>query len=88
MVPSSAVLHDGGIDGSTIVYVLDPGAALPRVHARRVTTGAARADSLEITSGIAAGDQVVVAGQQRLREGARVQSVGVNNNETTGAAKP
>jgi RND family efflux transporter MFP subunit len=88
MVPSAAVLHDGGVDGSTIVYVLDRDAAPSRVHARRVTTGAARADSLEITSGIAAGDQVVVAGQQRLREGARVQSVGANASQTTGAAKP
>ena len=86
MVPSAAVLHDGGVDGSTIVYVLDRDAV--RVHARRVTTGAARADSLEITSGVAAGDRVVVAGQQRLREGARVQTVGASRSETTGAAKP
>src|SRR5262249_3793297 len=27
MVPSSAVVHDGGVDGSTIVYVLDRDAA-------------------------------------------------------------
>ena len=74
MVPSAAVLHDGG-SGATIVYVLDRDAA--RVHARRVTTGIARGDSLEITSGINPGDRVVVAGQQRVREGARVQSGGV-----------
>jgi len=74
MVPAPAVLHDGGVSGTTIVYVLDHDAA--RVHARRVTTGAARGDSLEITSGVVAGDQIVVAGQQRLRDGARVQQVG------------
>src|SRR5215831_11901190 len=80
MVPAPAVLHDGGVNGTTIVYVLDHDAA--RVHARRVTTGAAHGDSLEITSGVAAGDRIVVAGQQRLREGARVQLVGVNSSET------
>ncbi len=76
MVPAPAVVHDGGINGTTIVYVLDHDAA--RVHARRVTTGVARGDSLEITSGVASGDQIVVAGQQRLRDGARVQQVGSN----------
>jgi membrane fusion protein (multidrug efflux system) len=70
MVPAAAVLHDGGVNGSTVVYVLDRDAA--RVHARRITTGAVRGDSLEITSGIAADDQIIVAGQQRLREGASV----------------
>jgi len=73
MVPAPAVVHDGGVNGTTIVYVLDHDAA--RVHARRVTTGAAHGDSLEITSGVATGEQIVVAGQQRLRDGARVQQV-------------
>lgn len=71
MVPAAAVLHDGGVNGTTVVYVLDRDAA--RVHGRRITTGVVRGDSLEITSGIAAGDQVVVAGQQRVRDGVRVQ---------------
>jgi RND family efflux transporter MFP subunit len=81
MVPAAAVLHDGGVNGTTIVYVLDSEGA--RVHARRVTTGVARGDSLEITSGITAGDQVVVAGQQRVRDGARVQLA----SETMGGTK-
>ena len=81
MVPAAAVLHDGGVNGTPIVYVLDREGA--RVHARRVTTGVARGDSLEITSGIAAGDQVVVAGQQRVRDGARVQLA----SEITGGTK-
>ena len=71
MVPASAVGHDAGVDGTTIVYVVDRDAS--RVHARRVTTGIVRGDSLEIASGIIAGDKVVVAGQQRLRDGARIQ---------------
>ena len=71
LVPATAVLRNGGVDGSTIVYTVDQGGS--RVHARRVTTGAARGDSLEITSGLTSGDVIVVAGQHRLREGAPVQ---------------
>jgi RND family efflux transporter MFP subunit len=86
MVPAPAVLHDGGVNGTTIVYVLDQsGAASTRAHARRVTTGIARGDSLEITSGLAVNDRVVVAGQQRLREGAAVT---LQSNAMTGSAKP
>jgi RND family efflux transporter MFP subunit len=73
VVPAAAVVHDAGVNGTTSVYVVDRDAA--RVHARRVTTGAPRGDSLEITSGLATGDRVVVAGQQRLRDGAKVQLV-------------
>jgi RND family efflux transporter MFP subunit len=88
VVPAAAVLHDGGANGATIVYVLDRDGA--RAHVRRVTTGAARGDSLEITSGLAENDRVVVAGQQRLRDGARVQLVSADTpaSGTTGGAKP
>jgi len=60
------------------------------VHARRVATGAVHGDSLEITSGIAAGEQLVVAGQQRLRDGARVQLVRLASEagESVGGTKP
>jgi len=81
MLPAAAVLHDGGVNGATIVYVLDRDAG--RVHARRVTTGLARGDSLEIASGVTPSDRVVVAGQQRVRDGARVQLA----SETTGGTK-
>jgi len=88
LLPAAAVLHDGGVNGTTRVYVLDSDGA--HVHSRRVTTGAARGDSLEITSGIAPNDRVVVAGQQRLRDGARVRTISANaqSNETTGGVKP
>jgi multidrug efflux pump subunit AcrA (membrane-fusion protein) len=82
------VLHDGGVDGKTIVYVLDRDAS--RVHARRVTTGVARGDSLEVVSGLATGDRVVVAGQQHVRDGARVHvaDTSAQPRVTTGGAKP
>jgi RND family efflux transporter MFP subunit len=88
VVPAVAVVHGGGVNGTTNVYVLDHDAA--RVHARRVTTGPAHGDSLEITSGIATDEKVVVAGQQRLRDGARVQLVRVDSQRSAamGGTKP
>ena len=84
MVPASAVLHDGGVNGATVVYTVDRQGG--RAHAKRVTTGVTRGDSLEITSGLSAGDRVVIAGQQRLRDGARVQILGAAStpNDTVG----
>jgi RND family efflux transporter MFP subunit len=81
MVPATAVLHDGSMNGAPLVYVLD-GA---RAHARRVTIGAARGDSLEITSGLNVSERVVIAGQQRLRDGSAVT---LQSNDMPGSAKP
>jgi membrane fusion protein, multidrug efflux system len=67
-VPATAVVRDA--DGATLLYLLD--ASTSRVRGRRVTVGAARGETVEITSGLAAGDLVVVAGQQRVREGSLV----------------
>jgi RND family efflux transporter MFP subunit len=88
LVPAAAVRHNGAMDGSTVVYVLDRDAA--RAHARRVTTGAARGDSLEIVSGLTVNDRVVVAGQQRLRDGSAITLLGANvpSNTLTGSTKP
>lgn len=88
LVPAAAVLHDGGVDGATIVYTLDQTDS--RVHARRVTIGAARGDSLAITSGLRRGDRIVVAGQQRLRDGALVTTLAnrvAMHNDTTGGVQ-
>ncbi len=80
VVPTAAVVHDGGVNGPTNVYVVDRDAAV--VHARRVTTGVVRGDSLEITSGLRADERVVIAGQQRLRDGVRVQLVSVESQHS------
>jgi RND family efflux transporter MFP subunit len=88
LVPATAVRSNGAMNGSTVVYVLDRDGS--RAHSRRVTTGAARGDSLEIVAGLAVNDRVVVAGQQRLRDGSPVKLVDVNSpsNELTGSTKP
>ena len=85
VVPAVAVLHEGTVNGTTVVYVLDRDSS--RVHARRVVTGAAHGDSLEIASGLDATDRVIVAGQQRLREGAAVKLLS-SSNAVNGSAKP
>ena len=87
LVPSAAVLHDGTVNGTTVVYVLDRDSA--RAHTRRVTTGAARGDSLEIASGLEVNDRVVVAGQHRLRDGAAVKLLDANaTSNITARTKP
>jgi membrane fusion protein, multidrug efflux system len=87
-VPAAAVRHNGAMNGSPVVYVLDRDAA--RAHARRVTTGAARGDSLEIVSGLAVNERVVVAGQQRLRDGSPITLLGAHApaKDLTGSTKP
>ncbi len=71
-VPAAAVARDA--DGATLVYVPAPPDAggVARVRARRVEVGAALGDRVEVARGLAAGEPVVVAGQERLRDGARV----------------
>jgi RND family efflux transporter MFP subunit len=67
-VPANAVVRDA--DGATLLYVLDRRAH--RAEARRVELGAARDDAIEIARGLDAGELIIVAGQQRLRDGSRV----------------
>lgn len=69
-IPATAVARDA--EGATLVYVPD---GTGRVRARRVAVGAAIGQGIEVTSGLAAGEPVVVAGQERLRDGAQVTVV-------------
>ncbi|GJG87790.1 MexH family multidrug efflux RND transporter periplasmic adaptor subunit [Gemmatimonadetes bacterium T265] len=72
VVPAAAVARDP--DGATEVFVYDPRAR--RVRARRVEVGDARGADVEVTRGLAVGEPVVVAGQQRLRDGSAVVVAG------------
>jgi membrane fusion protein (multidrug efflux system) len=67
-VPAGSVVRDA--DGATLLYVLDAGQR--RVHTRPVELGAALDDDVEVVRGLAPGETVVVAGQQRVRDGSRV----------------
>jgi multidrug efflux pump subunit AcrA (membrane-fusion protein) len=71
-VPGAAFVRDP--QGVTHVYVYSP--AQQRVYARRVDVGAPLGGEVEIISGLAGDEQVVVAGQQNVREGSPVRVMG------------
>jgi membrane fusion protein (multidrug efflux system) len=67
-LPGEAVVRDA--DGVTRVFVYAPEEG--RVYERRVEIGAPYGTEIEIRSGLGPDDLVVVGGQHRVREGARV----------------
>lgn len=72
-VPGDAIVRDP--QGATLVYVYFPDRQ--RVYARRVTAGGPIGTELEIRAGLSGTEQVVVAGQQKVNEGSRVEAAGV-----------
>ncbi|MGA2806834.1 MAG: efflux RND transporter periplasmic adaptor subunit [Terracidiphilus sp.] len=71
-VPGDAIVRDAR--GVTQVYVYEP--TQQRVYARRVEVGAPINNEVEIQSGLTGSEQVVVAGQQNVREGSLVKVMG------------
>jgi multidrug efflux pump subunit AcrA (membrane-fusion protein) len=71
-VPGDAIARDP--HGVTHVYVYYP--TQQRVYTRRVEAGAPLNDEVEIRSGLNVDDQVVVEGQQNVREGSPAKIVG------------
>jgi RND family efflux transporter MFP subunit len=70
-VPLTAVLDQ---NGRTQVWVVDP--ATSRVSTRAVTLGSVQNDSVAVTSGLAGGERVVVAGVHMLHVGQPVKQAG------------
>jgi multidrug efflux pump subunit AcrA (membrane-fusion protein) len=71
-IPGEAIVRDP--QGATNVYVYYPDRG--RVYARRIEVGAPIGDEVGIRSGLNGEEQVVVGGQQKLREGTAVRIVG------------
>jgi multidrug efflux pump subunit AcrA (membrane-fusion protein) len=71
-IPGEAIVRDP--QGATNVYVYYPERG--RVYARRIEVGPPLGDEVEIRSGLNGEEQVVVGGQQKLREGTSVQIAG------------
>ena len=71
-IPGEAIVRDP--QGATNVYVYDP--YRKRVYARRIEVGLPVGGEVEIRSGLKGGEQIVVAGQQKLREGTLVEIAG------------
>ncbi|MBV8819037.1 MAG: efflux RND transporter periplasmic adaptor subunit [Acidobacteriaceae bacterium] len=68
-VPGEAIVHDP--QGAPAVFVYFPDRK--RVYAHKVEVGPPLGEEVEIRSGLRADEQVVVAGQQKLREGMLVE---------------
>lgn len=79
MVPSTAVVE---YRGQTIVWVMNGEAAVKSIP---VQTGIRKQDSIQILSGLAPGEKVIVKGQQNLNDKSKVR---VEARTTAGAAKP
>jgi multidrug efflux system membrane fusion protein len=73
IVPASAIQQ--GPRG-TFVYVVK---ADNTAEVRPVTTGAAENNDISVTSGLVAGERVVIDGAERLREGSKVELPGQNS---------
>src|SRR5580704_5814558 len=71
-IPGEAIVRDP--QGASNVYVYHPDRN--RVYARRIEVGLPIGGEVQIRSGLNGDEQVVVAGQQKLREGTPVQIVG------------
>jgi len=71
-VPADAIVRDA--QGVPHVYVYFPDRQ--RVYARRVAVGAPLGNEVEIPSGLTGDEQVVIAGQQNVREGSPVHYLG------------
>jgi membrane fusion protein, multidrug efflux system len=78
LLPVAAVL---GAQGAQSVFIIDEGAAARRT----VTTGLTSQGRIEIVSGLSEGDEVVVAGNNTLREGMTVRVAGREQPGESGA---
>jgi len=82
MLPIEAIVRDP--QGATIVYVYYP--AQKRVYARRVETDGLYGREIEIKRGLTEEDSVVLAGQERLRDGALVSVTAIEDSRGKAAA--
>ena len=69
IAPAAAVQR--GVQGLFVYVAKDDNTVAVRV----ITTGANEAGRVEVTSGLAAGERVVVDGMDRLREGAKIEII-------------
>lgn len=67
-LPGRAILN--GIDNNAYVYVLDKEKG--RAFKRDVSLGKMHRDEIEITAGLKLGDWIIIDGQQKLSDGAKV----------------
>jgi multidrug efflux system membrane fusion protein len=71
-VPLTAIVKDTTRDGSYAVFVVNGEASNLQAKLRPITPGAIAGDGIQIASGLSAGEQVIVSGAARLRDGERI----------------
>ena len=71
-IPAEAVVPDA--QGAPNVYIYSPDRK--RVYGRRVEVGTPIGNEVEIHSGLQGDEQIVVVGQQKVREGSLVEIAG------------
>jgi multidrug efflux pump subunit AcrA (membrane-fusion protein) len=81
MVVPLAAITDG--NGSPVVFVVDP--ENDTVHKTKVTVGGTVEEGLRITNGLHAGDLVVTAGVQFLRDGMPVRLLNEHHEGRAGS---
>ena len=67
-----AIVKDNTKEGAYAVFVVDGESSNPQAKLRPVTPGAIAGDGIQIASGLSAGEQVIVSGAARLRDGERI----------------
>lgn len=85
-IPPQALARDA--QGASSVFVYFP--EQKRVHSRLVEVGSPSGTEIEVRSGLTAADQIVVAGQERLRDGMTVVATNapVRTSPPTAGAAP
>jgi membrane fusion protein (multidrug efflux system) len=83
LVPQQAVSRDA--TGKPLAYVVD---GADKLEQRALVTDRAIGDQWLVSSGLAAGDRLVVSGQQKARPGAPVEIVSSGTVATTAAPPP
>jgi RND family efflux transporter MFP subunit len=71
-VPLTAIVKDGAGEGAYAVFVVDGPESNLQAKLRPVTPGPITGDGVQIASGVTAGEQVIVSGAARLRDGERI----------------
>jgi len=67
-------------DGRAAVYVEEGG----RARERTVTLGVTDGRNIQITSGLAAGDKLIVEGQRQLKDGTKLNVIGADGKPVSG----
>jgi len=69
-VPLTAIVKDTTKDGAYAVFIVDSQSSQAKLRA--ITPGPIAGDGIQIASGLNAGEQVIVSGAARLRDGERI----------------